>query len=265
VTERGFYLMHRGWLDHPALADGEFCRRAMWADMIEMAAWRPYRRSINGKTIELQRGEFTASLRFLAARWGCSKAKVERLVSRLKTETMIETRTETGQLVIRICNYGKFQAAPSDGETPAETRSGTGAGHERDSSETKENTFNSLNEDLSPTEREAPKTRRPRSPGKRASAHPSGMRLPHAVLPTEWRTFAQQERPDLDPDRVFEAFKDYWIAKPGKDGIKADWTATWRNWIRKERNNGRDHQDRPGGHRAGAAIAAAASLARETE
>jgi hypothetical protein len=27
-------------------------------------------------------------------------------------------------------------------------------------------------------------------------------------------------------------FKDYWIARPGKDGCKLDWEATWRNWCR---------------------------------
>jgi uncharacterized protein YdaU (DUF1376 family) len=28
-------------------------------------------------------------------------------------------------------------------------------------------------------------------------------------------------------------FRDYWPAKPGKDGVKLDWNATWRNWVRK--------------------------------
>jgi uncharacterized protein YdaU (DUF1376 family) len=27
-------------------------------------------------------------------------------------------------------------------------------------------------------------------------------------------------------------FRDYWTAKPGKDGVKLDWSATWRNWCR---------------------------------
>lgn len=27
-------------------------------------------------------------------------------------------------------------------------------------------------------------------------------------------------------------FRDYWISKPGKDGTKLDWPATWRNWVR---------------------------------
>jgi hypothetical protein len=27
-------------------------------------------------------------------------------------------------------------------------------------------------------------------------------------------------------------FRDYWIAKAGKDACKVNWTATWRNWVR---------------------------------
>lgn len=30
-----------------------------------------------------------------------------------------------------------------------------------------------------------------------------------------------------------DRFRDYWIARPGKEGVKLDWDATWRNWVRK--------------------------------
>lgn len=29
-----------------------------------------------------------------------------------------------------------------------------------------------------------------------------------------------------------EKFKDHWCAKPGREGRKLDWLATWRNWVR---------------------------------
>ena len=45
----------------------------------------------------------------------------------------------------------------------------------------------------------------------------------------EW---AQKERPDLDVRLVAEQFKDYWIAQAGQKGVKLDWSATWRNWVR---------------------------------
>lgn len=55
-----------------------------------------------------------------------------------------------------------------------------------------------------------------------------------AVLSDEWFDFCQTARPDLNPEKTFESFKDYWIAIPGAKGTKQDWPATWRNWVRKE-------------------------------
>lgn len=30
-----------------------------------------------------------------------------------------------------------------------------------------------------------------------------------------------------------EKFRDYWAAQPGQKGVKTDWPATWRNWVRR--------------------------------
>ena len=54
-------------------------------------------------------------------------------------------------------------------------------------------------------------------------------------LPDDWKAWAERERPDLDAANVADSFRDYWTAKPGKDGRKADWQATWRNWVRNQR------------------------------
>ncbi len=52
------------------------------------------------------------------------------------------------------------------------------------------------------------------------------------VLTNPMDQWAKQERPDLDVRQVAEQFKDYWIAQAGQKGVKLDWDATWRNWIR---------------------------------
>ena len=68
----------------------------------------------------------------------------------------------------------------------------------------------------------------------------TGSRLTLSTLPPDWATWALTKRPDLDPQHTWELFRDYWTAKPGKDGLKTDWFATWRNWVRRERSpNGR--------------------------
>jgi hypothetical protein len=30
-----------------------------------------------------------------------------------------------------------------------------------------------------------------------------------------------------------DKFRDYWISQPGQKGVKTDWRATWRNWVRR--------------------------------
>ena len=51
-------------------------------------------------------------------------------------------------------------------------------------------------------------------------------------FPKEWEEFCQQTRPELSPVQTFDKFKDYWIAQAGQKGVKLDWFATWRNWVR---------------------------------
>lgn len=62
-----------------------------------------------------------------------------------------------------------------------------------------------------------------------------GTRLPQDFgLPVSWIEFCSQQRPDLVPQDVFAGFRDYWIAQPGQKGVKTDWDATWRNWVRRQ-------------------------------
>jgi hypothetical protein len=63
-----------------------------------------------------------------------------------------------------------------------------------------------------------------------------GTRLLQADFPAEWRLWCVAQRPDLSPEMVWASFRDYWVAKPGKDGVKLDWAATWRNWVRNEKS-----------------------------
>ncbi|WP_019222740.1 YdaU family protein [Bartonella rattaustraliani] len=39
-------------------------------------------------------------------------------------------------------------------------------------------------------------------------------------------------------------FRDYWCAKSGKEALKTDWQATWRNWFRREIERIKEHQEK---------------------
>lgn len=82
-----------------------------------------------------------------------------------------------------------------------------------------------------------PKEQAPQAPPAEAKADKArGSRLPADWKPSpEDVAYCKTERPDLRPSSVAQNFFDYWIAQPGAKGRKADWSATWRSWVRKER------------------------------
>jgi hypothetical protein len=55
----------------------------------------------------------------------------------------------------------------------------------------------------------------------------------------------------LDPGRIAEEFRDYWIAVAGARGVKLDWAATWRTWCRRTLDRGSPGVRRPGENRQG--------------
>lgn len=65
-----------------------------------------------------------------------------------------------------------------------------------------------------------------------------GARFTLTVLPPEWEEWARGEGFG-SPQREFEVFGDYWRAQPGEKGVKTDWQAMWRNWIRRAKEDGR--------------------------
>jgi hypothetical protein len=63
-----------------------------------------------------------------------------------------------------------------------------------------------------------------------------GTRLQHPfVLTNDMIKWAVEKYPLVDFHLQTEAFIDYWTSQPGQKGVKSDWVATWRNWIRNSR------------------------------
>lgn len=60
-----------------------------------------------------------------------------------------------------------------------------------------------------------------------------GTRIPNEWFPSpEGMTFARQTLGHTKAQGELEKFRDYWAAKSGAGGVKRDWDATWRNWVR---------------------------------
>ena len=82
---------------------------------------------------------------------------------------------------------------------------------------------------------------------RRSSNDASGSRLPIDWQPgPAERAFAVEHQ--HDPDEVAPRFCDYWHGVAGAKGRKADWPATWRNWIRRDNTGGAALRGRGNGH-----------------
>ncbi len=126
----GYARFHRSLIGHPAFRND--AEAMAFAYLVLRASWKPTRVRYKGKALSLNRGQLAMSVRDLADAMDRDKGWVERLLKRLKSETMVETLSETGVLVITICNYEKYQAANDVGETGGKTPDETDARQTQD-------------------------------------------------------------------------------------------------------------------------------------
>lgn len=240
----GVFLVARGWMDNPALSSKEpFSRREAWLWMIEQAAYVERKISIGGKTVPLARGQFSHSLRFMAKAWGWNEPAVRRFIERLKTDAMIDAATDAGQLVVTLCNYCKIQGALGGSDARSDAASDAEMTQQRRSGDAKKNEGNEINEGnkipspLPPSaELPLPPPTIASPPAPPPSREARGCRLPLDFEPAPdalaWALSDLRAPPDLVRSET-ERFRDHWMGEAGARGRKANWNATWRNWMRR--------------------------------
>ena len=80
---------------------------------------------------------------------------------------------------------------------------------------------------------------------KKAIEGKTGSRLPPDWQPSdEDKDFATKSGVPWNSEA--EKFRDYWSAQAGAKGRKTDWTATWRNWIRRAAETRKNWASLPG-------------------
>jgi len=120
----------------------EYSRFEAWIYLLKEARFEDTKLLDNGKLVSIKRGQVYASIRFLATAFGWSKKRVETFLKLLVRDNMlkIETVKETGQGLITICNYGKYNSVVLNGETAKETP-------QRQRGDTEETKSNRVNKD----------------------------------------------------------------------------------------------------------------------
>lgn len=222
----GVFAVSRNLFEHDFFAAEKLTEREAWIWLIGEAAWKGRRVRAGKARVDLKRGQCAFSVRFMAEAWGWSKSRVHRFLERLEGESMIGTAAGQGVTVITICKYDEYQRV----SLPSNSESGTVAGQQRDSSGTNKNT----GENISNTVKEEPK----------GSSKKRGMRLPEDWTPDE--IFARRKGLSAwEVENEAEKFRDYWRGLSGQRAAKADWDATWRNWVRKAAGDRERKQDDP--------------------
>ena len=175
----------------------------------------PYRLIID--MIYMQGGSLPDDARYISGLLGCSVKLWNKVRAYLIEAGKIEVRGEfLGNFAAdrQLETLGKFQ------DKQRENRSRPNKNNEIQSPR-------SHHKDTDREKREA-----------KASHKKRGSRLPESwVLPKTWGEWAASEGwPETVIRIEAEKFRDYWHGKPGKDGVKLDWLATWRNWMRNSKS-----------------------------
>lgn len=62
-------------------------------------------------------------------------------------------------------------------------------------------------------------------------------RLPDNFSPKEETVTSLVAEGHRDPLQHLPKFRDHWVSQPGAKGVKLDWEATFRNWVRNEKRD----------------------------
>ena len=70
----------------------------------------------------------------------------------------------------------------------------------------------------------------------KSEARARGARISESWAPSEdLKRWAQKARPDVDSTLEAETFRNFWLAAAGRNAVKMNWDAAWRNWIMKSK------------------------------
>ena len=103
----GYIKLHRTIFENELLQEPQHLKLWLW--LLCEARYEEDEIVVSGKKIVLKRGQLSHSLRFIASKLGMGKRAVEGGLRGGQNGDMIRITTGTGQMLITICNYDKYQ------------------------------------------------------------------------------------------------------------------------------------------------------------
>lgn len=123
-NDKGFIKLSRRFFSNIMWNEARtFSSCEAWLDLIQSARFdaTPRKECIGGREVVYNRGQYPASIRFLAKRWEWSEKKVRSFLEYLKKERMITTECTQGMNIITLCKYEEY----NDAGTAKDTSEGT--------------------------------------------------------------------------------------------------------------------------------------------
>lgn len=133
--QKGWVKLHRKIQDHWIYQEKrQFSRYEAWLDLIMMANHKDNKTLVDGELIAIEKGSFITSKRELGRRWDWSNSKVDKFLGLLKSDDMIDYKSDTKKTVITIGKYEVYH--DSDKEKRHENETETKQKHIENESET---------------------------------------------------------------------------------------------------------------------------------
>jgi biotin operon repressor len=182
---------------------------ALFMHLLLRATHKDTKRGTTTGVIELKRGQYISGIHKLSETLEQSERQIRTSIDRLVKLGIITVKATNKYSIYTIENYSKYQ----DNDTQSDNQT----------------TNKRQSNDKETTTKQECKNLRIKEKNIR------GSRLPNDwIAPQQFIDFCNSERQDLNANLIAEQFKDYWISVAGSKGVKADWFATWRNWVRRQ-------------------------------
>lgn len=206
----GYIKLYRSVCDNPMWEDEPFTKSQAWIDLLLNANYVERKIMIRGQSLIVKRGQIAWSEVTMTARWKWSRNKVRRFLKRLSDEGMIVQQAEHLTSLITICKYEEYQASDTADETTNGTPDET-AGETSDGTQHK-------------------KVNKGKKEKKERKAKAETLLPDDFVVTEQMAQWYAEQGFSLDITSTTAKWKDSMTAKKF---TYADWTAAWRNGMRK--------------------------------
>lgn len=115
MADGGWIKLYRSIRSNWIWANGNERYAKWWMDLIMMVNHEPRKVLVNGKLITIGVGQRLTSIKKLSETWGTTRRTVDRFLSLLEEDNMIEVqKTKTKGTTIKVLHYADYQTFPPE-------------------------------------------------------------------------------------------------------------------------------------------------------